>query len=100
MAKIGVFICWCGENIARNVDVEQAAAIVGELPGVELKRFRRSGRRAEAAASPARMPAQVVVRPVTAGAFQHARSDGLSGSRATLDRTTPDAKQSAAAARA
>ena len=26
MARIGVFICWCGENIARNVDVEQAAA--------------------------------------------------------------------------
>ena len=25
MARIGVFICWCGENIARNVDVEQAA---------------------------------------------------------------------------
>ena len=26
MARIGVFICWCGENIARNVDVEQVAA--------------------------------------------------------------------------
>jgi len=34
MARIGVFICWCGENIARNVDVEQAAAAVAELPGV------------------------------------------------------------------
>ena len=34
MARIGVFICWCGENIARNVDVERAAAQVGELPGV------------------------------------------------------------------
>jgi heterodisulfide reductase subunit A2 len=34
MARIGVFICWCGENIARNVDVEQAAAQVGDLPGV------------------------------------------------------------------
>ena len=34
MARIGVFICWCGENIARNVDVERAAAAVGELPGV------------------------------------------------------------------
>jgi heterodisulfide reductase subunit A len=34
MARIGVFICWCGENIARNVDVEQAAAQVAEAPGV------------------------------------------------------------------
>ena len=24
MARIGVFICWCGENIARNVDVRAA----------------------------------------------------------------------------
>ena len=34
MARIGVFICWCGENIARNVDVEQAAAEIADLPGV------------------------------------------------------------------
>ncbi len=34
MARIGVFICWCGENIARNVDVERAAVAAGELPGV------------------------------------------------------------------
>jgi heterodisulfide reductase subunit A2 len=34
MARIGVFICWCGENIARNVDVERAAAEVARLPGV------------------------------------------------------------------
>jgi heterodisulfide reductase subunit A len=34
MARIGVFICWCGENIARNVDVDAAAARVAELPGV------------------------------------------------------------------
>ena len=34
MARIGVFICWCGENIARNVDVERAAAEVAEVPGV------------------------------------------------------------------
>jgi heterodisulfide reductase subunit A len=34
MARIGVFICWCGENIARNVDVERAAALVADLPGV------------------------------------------------------------------
>jgi heterodisulfide reductase subunit A2 len=34
MARIGVFICWCGENIARNVDVERAASQVADLPGV------------------------------------------------------------------
>ncbi len=34
MARIGVFICWCGENIARSVDVERAAAEVANLPGV------------------------------------------------------------------
>ena len=34
MARIGVFICWCGENIARNVDVEKVAEEVGALPGV------------------------------------------------------------------
>ncbi len=34
MARIGVFICWCGENIARSVDCERAAREVAELPGV------------------------------------------------------------------
>ena len=34
MARIGVFVCWCGENIARNVDVERVAAEIGHLPGV------------------------------------------------------------------
>ena len=34
MAKIGVFVCWCGENIARNVDVEAVAAEAAQLPGV------------------------------------------------------------------
>jgi heterodisulfide reductase subunit A2 len=34
MARIGVFICWCGENIARHVDVERVAAQAGRLPGV------------------------------------------------------------------
>ena len=34
MARIGVFTCWCGENIARNVDVERVAAEIGKLPGV------------------------------------------------------------------
>ncbi|MFA5787416.1 MAG: CoB--CoM heterodisulfide reductase iron-sulfur subunit A family protein [Actinomycetota bacterium] len=34
MARIGVFVCHCGENIARNVDVEQAAQAARRLPGV------------------------------------------------------------------
>ncbi len=34
MSRIGVFTCWCGENIARSVDVEAVSAAVGELPGV------------------------------------------------------------------
>jgi heterodisulfide reductase subunit A len=34
MARIGVFICWCGENIARTVDVEQAAREIARIPGV------------------------------------------------------------------
>ena len=34
MARIGVFVCWCGENIARTVDVEGVAAAAGQLPGV------------------------------------------------------------------
>ena len=34
MSRIGVFTCWCGENIARNVDVEKVAADAAKLPGV------------------------------------------------------------------
>ncbi|MHB8951396.1 MAG: 4Fe-4S dicluster domain-containing protein [Pirellulaceae bacterium] len=34
MARIGVFTCWCGENIARTVDVEHVAQAVGQEPGV------------------------------------------------------------------
>ncbi|MDX9973330.1 MAG: CoB--CoM heterodisulfide reductase iron-sulfur subunit A family protein [FCB group bacterium] len=34
MARIGVFICWCGENIARTVDVEEASERVAKIPGV------------------------------------------------------------------
>jgi heterodisulfide reductase subunit A len=36
MSRIGVFICWCGENIARTVDVEAAAAQVAVMPGVRV----------------------------------------------------------------
>jgi heterodisulfide reductase subunit A2 len=34
MSRIGVFTCWCGENIARTVDVEEVTKRVAELPGV------------------------------------------------------------------
>jgi heterodisulfide reductase subunit A len=36
MSRIGVFVCHCGENISRTVDVERVAAQVGKLPGVAL----------------------------------------------------------------
>ncbi len=35
MARIGVFTCWCGENIARTVDVEKVTQAVSEMPGVK-----------------------------------------------------------------
>jgi len=34
MARIGVFICWCGENIARTVDCAKVRDAVAKLPGV------------------------------------------------------------------
>ncbi|MBI4871037.1 MAG: CoB--CoM heterodisulfide reductase iron-sulfur subunit A family protein [Candidatus Riflebacteria bacterium] len=34
MARIGVFICHCGENIARTVDCPRVAATAAGLPGV------------------------------------------------------------------
>jgi heterodisulfide reductase subunit A len=34
MSRIGVFICHCGENISRTVDVERVAQEVGKMPGV------------------------------------------------------------------
>ena len=34
MARTGVFVCWCGSNIAKTVDVERVAAEAGEMPGV------------------------------------------------------------------
>ncbi len=34
MARVGVFVCHCGENIARRVDVEEVAEFAGRLPGV------------------------------------------------------------------
>jgi heterodisulfide reductase subunit A len=34
MARTGVFVCWCGSNIAKTVDVVRVAAEAGALPGV------------------------------------------------------------------
>jgi heterodisulfide reductase subunit A len=34
MSRVGVFVCHCGENISRTVDVEQVAAAIREMPGV------------------------------------------------------------------
>lgn len=34
MQRIGVFVCWCGSNIAATVDVEKVAEALGQEPGV------------------------------------------------------------------
>jgi len=34
MQRIGVFICWCGSNIAATVDVEKVAEVIKSEPGV------------------------------------------------------------------
>ena len=34
MQKIGVFVCWCGSNIAATVDVARVVAAAREVPGV------------------------------------------------------------------
>lgn len=34
MARIGVFICWCGANIASTVDVKRVAEESAKIPGV------------------------------------------------------------------
>ena len=34
MARIGVFVCHCGTNIAATVDVEKVAQLAADLPGV------------------------------------------------------------------
>jgi heterodisulfide reductase subunit A len=36
MSRIGVFICWCGENIARTVDVAKVAEEAAKFPGVRV----------------------------------------------------------------
>jgi len=32
--RIGVYVCWCGTNIAKMVDVEEVAAELGKLPNI------------------------------------------------------------------
>lgn len=34
MRKVGVFVCWCGSNIAGTVDVEKVRDAVKDMPGV------------------------------------------------------------------
>jgi len=34
MQRIGVFVCWCGSNIAATVDVKKVAEALGKEPGV------------------------------------------------------------------
>ncbi len=34
MSRIGVFTCWCGENIARNVKVEEVTELAHQIRGV------------------------------------------------------------------
>jgi heterodisulfide reductase subunit A len=36
--RIGVYVCWCGTNIAKMVDVEHVAEEIGKLPGVVVSK--------------------------------------------------------------
>ena len=36
--RIGVYVCWCGSNIAKIVDVEKVARVMARIPGVEVSR--------------------------------------------------------------
>ena len=38
MARMGVFVCWCGANIAETVDCNDVARYAGTLPGVAIAR--------------------------------------------------------------
>lgn len=38
MSRMGVFICWCGANIAENIDCNEVATYAGTLPGVVISR--------------------------------------------------------------
>ena len=34
--RIGVYVCWCGSNIAKMVDVEAVAEEIGKMPNVAI----------------------------------------------------------------
>ena len=34
MQRIGVFVCWCGSNIAATVDVQKVSDVLAKEPGV------------------------------------------------------------------
>src|SRR5271157_3798910 len=36
--RIGVYVCWCGTNIAKMVDVEAVADEIGRLPNVVISK--------------------------------------------------------------
>jgi len=36
--RIGVYVCWCGTNIAKMVDVEHVTEIIGKLPNVVVSK--------------------------------------------------------------
>jgi heterodisulfide reductase subunit A len=36
--RIGVYVCWCGSNIAKMVDVETVAEHIGKLPNVVISK--------------------------------------------------------------
>ncbi len=37
-SRIGVYVCWCGSNIAKMVDVERVAEEIGKLPNVTISK--------------------------------------------------------------
>ena len=37
--RIGVYICWCGTNIAKMVDVEAVAEEMAKLPNVVIPKI-------------------------------------------------------------
>ena len=36
MQRIGVFVCWCGSNIAATVDVQKVSELLRNEPGVVI----------------------------------------------------------------
>jgi len=36
--RIGIYVCWCGTNIAKMVDVEHVSKLIGELPNVVISK--------------------------------------------------------------